>query len=785
MNHLHRIAIALLCALVAMPWPATGRTNDKKKAQKVLLYSLATQTLFSDSETPSRDEFISDLMSKMTLDEKIGQLVLTDAHEVNTGISDKIDVVGEVRKGNVGSILNAKNPESIYKMQQVAAEESRLKIPLLVGLDVVHGLRTVFPIPLGQSCSWDTTLVREAAHIAGIESSVYGVNWTYSPMVDVAHDGRWGRIAEGNGEDPFLSSCIARQLVYGYQENMKSNTDILACLKHYALYGAVESGLDYNFVDMSRIRMFNEYLLPYQAAVEAGVKSVMSSFNVIDYMPATGNKWLLDDVLRKMWGFRGFLVTDYNGIAEMTTHGIGPKEKCAKIAFDAGTDMDMCGAAYSKYLHKLVDEGKVSEAMVNAACRRVLEAKYDLGLFKDPYRGHSIKDIEKTVRKPKFLEVARQLAGESIVLLKNDGNVLPLKKQGKIAVIGPLGNAGRNLYGCWTGLGSEQPNQSIFEAISEAVGKNGEVKYARGSNVFANPDFEAAGQIKNFDVGRDPRSAEEMRDEAVKLAEASDVVIATLGELSDMTGESQSRTDLEMPDVQRQLLEALLKTGKPVVLLYTTGRPVAMRWEKANVPVIVETWFGGTEAAHAIADVVFGDRNPSGKLTTTFPQVTGQLPFTYARYRSGRPTPINSKFIKYSSNYMDVTMAPAFPFGYGLSYTTYKYGDLSLSAPTMGSSDKVTASLTVTNTGSRAGDEVVQLYIHDVEASIVRPIKELKGFHRIHLEPGESKKVDFEITEPMLRFYNAQLEHVSEPGEFEIMVGPNSLDLQTQKLTLQ
>ena len=751
--------------------------------------ALISASVFAGSGKPkkvkvSKDEFINGLMGKMTLDEKIGQLVLPDGHEANTGVSDKTDIYGDIKKGLVGSVLNVSDPKAIRELQRVAVNESRLKIPLLVGLDVIHGFRTIFPIPLAQSCSWDTALVRKAARIAAIEASAYGVNWNYSPMVDVAHDGRWGRIAEGNGEDPFLSACIAKSLVYGYQEDMKKNTDVAACLKHYALYGAVESGLDYNFVDMSRVRMFNEYMLPYQAAVEAGVRSVMSSFNVIDFMPASGNKWLLDDVLRKKWGFKGFTVTDYNGIGEMTSHGIDGQERCAELAAKAGIDIDMCSQAYLKHLKDLVKSGKVSMETVNTLCRRVLEAKWELGLFEDANRGHSEKEVETAVRKKEYFDIARQLAGESIVLLKNDGNVLPLKKQGKIAVIGPLAKAGRNLYGCWTGNGSSQPNLSIYEAIKEAVGNNGEVTYARGSNVFANPDYEAAGQIKNFDVGRDSRSAEEMVNEAVNVAKNSDVVIATLGELADMTGESQSRADLEMPDVQRELYKALLKTGKPVVLLYITGRPVAMRWEKANAPVIVETWFGGTEAAHAIADVVFGDRNPSGKLTTTFPQITGQLPFTYARYRSGRPVDPNAKFVKYAQNYMDVTMAPAYPFGYGMSYTTYKYGELTLSANSMDKDGKVTASLTVSNTGNRAGDEVVQLYIHDIAASVIRPVKELKGFKRVHLEAGETKKVEFEITEPMLKFYNADLQFASEPGDFDIMVGPNSSDVQTKKLTL-
>lgn len=758
------ITIFAFCALAVSP---SFASRDKGKKIKV-----------------SKDQFITELMGKMTLDEKIGQLVLPDGHGMTTGISEETDLYGDIKKGLVGSILNVSDPKAIRSLQKVAVNESRLKIPLLVGLDVIHGFRTIFPIPLAQSCSWDTTLVRKAARVAAIEASAYGVNWTYSPMVDVAHDARWGRIAEGNGEDPFLSACIAKSLVYGYQEDMKKNTNIAACLKHYALYGAVESGLDYNFVDMSRIRMFNEYMLPYQAAVEAGVRSVMSSFNVIDFMPASGNKWLIDDVLRKKWGFKGFTVTDYNGIAEMTSHGIDQQKRCAELAADAGIDIDMCSQAYLKYLHKLVDEGKVSEETINTMCRRVLEAKWELGLFEDANRGHSEKEVTTAVRKKEFIDLARQLAGESIVLLKNEGNVLPLKKQGKIAVIGPLGKSGRNLYGCWTGNGSSQPALGIYDAIKEAVGNNGEVVYARGSNVFANPDWEAAGQIKNFDVGRDSRSAEDMIKEAVEVAKNSDVVIATLGELTDMTGESQSRADLEMPDVQRDLFKALLKTGKPVVLLYITGRPVAMRWEKANAPVIVETWHGGTEAAHAIADVVFGDRNPSGKLTTTFPQVTGQLPFTYARYRGGRPVDPNSKFIKYSQNYMDVTMAPAYPFGYGISYTTYKYGKLSLSANSMDKNGKVIASLTVTNTGNRAGDEIVQLYIHDIAASIIRPVKELKGFKRVHLDAGESKTVEFEISEPMLKFYNADLQFVSEPGDFEIMVGPNSMDVQTLKLTL-
>ena len=732
----------------------------------------------------SEEAFITGLMDRMTLDEKIGQLVLPDGHGMTTGISEQTDLYGDIKKGLVGSVLNVSDPKAIRALQKAAVNESRLKIPLLVGLDVVHGFRTIFPIPLAQSCSWDTVLVRKAARVAAIEASAYGINWTYSPMVDVAHDARWGRIAEGNGEDPFLSACIAGALVQGYQENMKKNTNIAACLKHYALYGAVESGLDYNFVDMSRIRMFNEYMLPYQAAVEAGVMSVMSSFNVIDYMPASGNKWLMDDVLRKKWGFKGFTVTDYNGIAEMTSHGVGPQERCTELAANAGIDIDMCSQAYLKYLRKLVESGRISEETINAMCRRVLEAKWKLGLFEDANRGHSEKEVTTAVRKKEYIDIARQLAGESMVLLKNDGQVLPLKKQGRIAVIGPLAKSGRNLYGCWTGPGASQPNLGIYDAVKEAVGSKADVVYARGSNVFSNPDYEAAGQIGNYEVGRDARPAEEMIKEAVATAGSSDVVIAALGELSDMTGESQSRADLEMPDVQRDLLKALLKTGKPVVLLYITGRPVAMRWEKGNVPVILQTWFGGTEAAHAIADVVFGDRNPSGKLTTTFPQVTGQLPFTYSRYRGGRPVDPNAKFIKYAQNYMDVTMAPAYPFGYGMSYTTYKYGKLSLSSATMRSGDKVKASLVVTNTGNRAGDEVVQLYIHDKAASIIRPVKELKGFRRIHLEAGESKTVEFEINEEMLKFYNADLQFVSEPGDFDIMVGPNSSDLQTLQLTL-
>ena len=730
------------------------------------------------------DKFIDGLMSKMTLEEKLGQLNLLSVGDVSTGSVLNSPVGAEVEKGRCGGILNINGLDKIKAMQEVAVKRTRLHIPLLVGMDVVHGYQTIFPIPLALAASWNPDAAEQCARIAAKEASANGIDWTYSPMVDIALDARWGRIAEGNGEDPFLSACIAKSLVYGYQEDMKKNTNIAACLKHYALYGAVESGLDYNFVDMSRIRMFNEYMLPYQAAVEAGVRSVMSSFNVIDFMPASGNKWLIDDVLRKKWGFKGFTVTDYNGIAEMTSHGIDQQKRCAELAADAGIDIDMCSQAYLKYLHKLVDEGKVSEETINTMCRRVLEAKWELGLFEDANRGHSEKEVTTAVRKKEFIDLARQLAGESIVLLKNEGNVLPLKKQGKIAVIGPLGKSGRNLYGCWTGNGSSQPALGIYDAIKEAVGNNGEVVYARGSNVFANPDWEAAGQIKNFDVGRDSRSAEDMIKEAVEVAKNSDVVIATLGELTDMTGESQSRADLEMPDVQRDLFKALLKTGKPVVLLYITGRPVAMRWEKANAPVIVETWHGGTEAAHAIADVVFGDRNPSGKLTTTFPQVTGQLPFTYARYRGGRPVDPNSKFIKYSQNYMDVTMAPAYPFGYGISYTTYKYGKLSLSANSMDKNGKVTASLTVTNTGNRAGDEIVQLYIHDIAASIIRPVKELKGFKRVHLDAGESKTVEFEISEPMLKFYNADLQFVSEPGDFEIMVGPNSMDVQTLKLTL-
>ena len=625
-------------------------------------------------------------------------------------------------------------------------EESRLGIPLLFGMDVIHGYETIFPIPLGLSCTWDMKAIEESARIAAVEASADGISWTFSPMVDVSRDPRWGRVSEGNGEDPFLGAAIARAMIRGYQgKDMSRNDEIMACVKHFALYGASEAGRDYNTVDMSRQRMFNEYMLPYQAAVEAGVGSVMASFNEVDGVPATGSKWLMTDVLRKQWGFDGFVVTDYTGINEMIDHGMGDQQTVAALALNAGVDMDMVSDAFSGTLKKSVEEGKVSAAAIDAACRRILEAKYKLGLFDDPYKYCDVNRPKKQIFTKEHRAIARKTASESFVLLKNEG-VLPLSKKGTIAVVGPLANTRSNMPGTWSVAAVLDNAPSLVEGLREVVGDRAKVVTAKGSNLIGDADYEKRATMFGRELHRDNRTDRELLDEALKVAAGADVIVAALGESSEMSGESSSRTNLEMPDVQRALLQELLKTGKPVVLVLFTGRPLVLTWEEEHVPAILNVWFGGSEAAYAISDVLFGDVNPSGKLTATFPQNVGQIPLFYNHKNTGRPLQEGRWFEKFRSNYLDVSNEPLYPFGYGLSYTTFAYSDIHLSSTEMSADGELTATVTVTNTGSRDGAEVVQLYIRDLVGSVTRPVKELKGFEKIFLKAGESRKVSFSIT---------------------------------------
>ena len=728
-------------------------------------------------------EFIDDLMSKMTLQEKIGQLNLMVAGDITTGQAMNTQVGGAIAAGNMGGIFNIKGAKEIREMQELAVKKSRMGIPLLVGMDVIHGYETIFPIPLALSCSWDMAAVEQSAAIAAKEASADGINWTFSPMVDVTLDARWGRYSEGNGEDPYLGSLITKAMVRGYQGDYSRTDNIMACVKHFALYGASESGRDYNTVDMSRVRMYNQYLPPYKAGAEAGAGTFMSSFNLVDGVPATANKWLLDDLLRGEWGYDGMVVTDYGSIGEMLSHSVSANlQEAAAQALKAGTDMDMCSMGFIATLEKSLKEGKVSETDIDKACRRVLEAKYKLGLFKDPYKYCDPKRRKKDIFNDENRRAARDIAAETFVLLKNEGNLLPLKKQGKVALIGPLANTRANLAGTWCVAYTPDKYSTLKEGMERALAGKATLLYAQGSNITRDAELQKAGEFgKTIERGDDAQ----MKAEALAVAKEADVIVAALGETADMSGECASRTDLCLPDVQMELLQELNKLGKPIVLLNFSGRPTVMNWESEHIPAILNVWFGGSEAADAICDVVFGDKVPSGKLTMSMPQAVGQEPLYYNHQPTGRPVPEGTKeFRKYQSNYLDVRNDPLYPFGYGLSYTTFSYSDLQLSATEMSPTGSVEASVTVTNTGNVDATEIVQLYIRDLVASVSRPVKELKGFERITLKAGESKNVTFTITPEMLKFYNYDLKYVLEPGDFSIMVGPNSRDLKTAKLTV-
>lgn len=722
--------------------------------------------------------FIDALMKKMTLEEKIGQLNLPGSGDIVTGQASNSDIGKKIKEGKVGGLFNIKSVAKIRAVQKVAVEETRLKIPLIFGMDVIHGYETVFPIPLGLSCSWDMQLIEQSAHIAAVEASADGICWTFSPMTDLCRDPRWGRIAEGSGEDPYLGAQIGGAMVRGYQgKSLAANNTILSCVKHFALYGASEAGRDYGTTDMSRYRMYNEYFPPYKGAVDAGAGSVMASFNEIDGIPATANRWLMTNVLRNQWGFKGFVVTDYTGIGEMTSHGIGDTPAVSRAAMNAGIDMDMVSEAFLTTLMKSVKEGKVSVAQIDAACRRILEAKYKLGLFDDPYRYCDENRAKTEVFTPAHRKIARETAAQSFVLLKNQKNILPLKKSGTIALVGPLADNRENMPGTWAVAARFNEAITVLQGMKEVAGSTVRILHARGSNLDADSLFEERAGMFGKSLRRDSRPADVMIKEAVDIAYQSDVVVVAAGESAEMSGESSSRTSIEIPQVQKDLIHALLKTGKPVVLVLFTGRPLAIKWESENVPAILNVWFGGSEAGYAIADVLFGDVNPSGKLTTTWPQNVGQIPLFYNHKNTGRPLQ-GEWFQKFKSNYLDVTNEPVYPFGYGLSYTSFSYSDLKLSSNYLKSNQTLTASVNVTNTGKYTGKEVVQLYIRDVIGSVTRPVKELKGFQKIELKPGETKNITFKVTPEDLKFYNYDLKYDWEPGEFEIMIGTNSRDVK-------
>lgn len=757
------------------------------------------------------NRFIDALMKRMTVDEKIGQLNLPVTGDITTGQAKSSDIAGRIKRGEVGGLFNLKGVEKIRDVQKLAVENSRLGIPLLFGMDVIHGYETIFPIPLGLSCTWDMKAIEESARIAAIEASADGISWTFSPMVDISRDPRWGRVSEGSGEDPFLGSLIARAMIQGYQgeklaDQLKRNDEIMACVKHFALYGAAEGGRDYNTVDMSRQRMYNEYFPPFEAAIEAGVGSVMASFNEVDGIPATANKWLMSDVLRSQWGFNGFVVTDYTGISEMTDHGIGDLQTVSARAINAGVDMDMVSDGFVGTLKKSIQEGKVSMMTLNTACRRILEAKYKLGLFDDPYKYCDPKRPARDIFTRAHRDAARRIASESFVLLKNDNQTLPLKPTGTIAVIGPLADTQSNMPGTWSVAAVLDRSPSLIEGLREMVsrmdemplnqpnepwyiplmenGANINLLYAKGSNLISDAAYEERATMFGRSLNRDNRTDAELLKEALETANKADVIVAALGESSEMSGESSSRTDLNLPDVQQTLLKELVATGKPVVLVLFTGRPLILNWEQDNVPAILNVWFGGSEAAYAIGDVLFGRVNPSGKLTMSFPQNVGQIPLYYAHKNTGRPLHDGKWFEKFRSNYLDVTNEPLYPFGFGLSYTTFAYSDISLSQSSMDMQGMITASVDVSNTGLLPGGEVVQLYIRDLVGSTTRPVKELKGFERIYLQPGQTRTVTFKIAPEMLKFYDYDLQYVIEPGDFQVMIGSNSRDVKTAAFTV-
>ena len=760
--------LLMLCAMMMLPVAGWAQKKAKKQVEPI---------------KPMK-EFADELMARMTLEEKIGQLNLQVAGDIVTGGAVNTDVGRRISNGQIGGVFNLKGADRIRELQDIAVKQSRLGIPLIIGMDVIHGYETVFPIPLALSCSWDEQAVEQSAHIAAKEASADGICWTFSPMVDICIDARWGRTAESNGEDPYLSSKLGQAMVRGYEGNALTSPDnILSCVKHYALYGGAEAGRDYNTVDMSHLRMYNQYFPPYKASAEAGAGSFMSSFNIVDGVPATANSWLINDVLRGQWGFEGMVVTDYGSINEMLQHGVGGDQKGASaMALKAGTDMDMCAEGFLNTLKQSYEDGTISMRDIDKACRRVLEAKYKLGLFQNAYKYCDASRRAKDIFTPENRKIARDIAAETFVLLKNAGNILPLNQDRKIALIGPLANDRANLSGTWAVAATPERYTTLKEAMERRMG-NGQLLFAQGCNICLDAEEQKAGEFgKNIPRVDDTQA----RLEALRIAREADVIVCAMGETADMSGEAASRSKLEIPDVQRELLAELVKTGKPVVLLHFSGRATVLTWEQEHVDAIMNVWFGGTETAEAICDVLFGDKSPSGHLTVTMPQALGQVPIYYNHLNTGRPVPEGiDHFNKYASNYLDVRNDPLYPFGYGLSYTTFAYGDLVMSGKEMGMNGELTASVTVTNTGSRDADEVVQLYIRDLQASVSRPVKELKGFRRIHLKAGESQKVSFPITRNELFFYNACGQEVMEPGEFDIMVGSNSCDVQSARILVK
>jgi beta-glucosidase len=742
----------------------------------VLILRLNYASAQTKAEEAKMNVFVSNLMSKMTLDEKIGQLNLVTSGRAITGSVVNKDVEARIKKGEIGGVFGLYGAADVKKIQDVAVRESRLHIPLIFGLDVIHGHRTIFPIPLGTSASWDMGLIEQSARIAATEATAEGLNWVFSPMVDIARDPRWGRISEGAGEDPFLGGQIAKAMVRGYQGgNMKDADAVMACVKHFALYGGAEAGREYNTVDMSLIKMYQDYLPPYKAAVDAGAGSFMSSFNTINGIPATANHWLLTDLLRKQWGFKGFVVSDYTSLSEVTNHGLGDLQTVSTLALKAGLDMDMVSEGFLSTLKKSLKQGKVSQQEIDLACRRVLEAKYKLGLFQNPDKSINPEREKTDVFTDANRAFARKIAEHSFVLLKNSNQTLPLKKSGTIALVGPLADNHSEMLGTWVIAGDPSKSISVIDGIKNAVGNNATILYAHGANFTDDSLLSARAFPFGQNQVKDKRSPQEMISEAVETAKKADVVVAVVGESANMTGESSSRSDISIPENQRDLLKALAQTGKPLVIVLFNGRPLTLTWEDQHANAILDVWAPGTEAGNAIADVLFGDYNPSGKITATFPRSVGQIPIYYNHKNTGRPFDGHGP-AKFKSDYLDISNDPLYPFGYGLSYTTFSYGDVKLNKTSLKGNETLKATVTVTNTGKYKGEEVVQLYVSQPVASISRSVEELKNYQKIELQPGESKDVTFDISTEALKFYNDQLVYDWEPGRFIVRIGTNSAD---------
>lgn len=751
-----------------------------KKIISIAVALLFAQVSFAQNDVTAKAKV---LMAKMTLEEKIGQLnLVTPGGGALTGSVVSADVESKIKNGLVGGLFGIYSPEKIRKAQDLAVKQSRLHIPMIFGLDVIHGHKTIYPIPLGLSASWDLGMIQNVAAMAAKEATADGLNWAFSPMVDIARDPRWGRISEGSGEDPYLGGEIAKAVVRGYQgKSLSLNNTMMACVKHFALYGGAEAGREYNTVDMSKIKMYEYYLPPYKAAIDAGAGSIMSSFNEIDGVPASANQWLLTDLLRKQWGFKGFVVSDYTSVNEMTAHGIGDLQTVSARALKAGLDMDMVGEGMLTTLQKSLKEGKVTVADIDQACLRILEAKYKLGLFDDPYRYIDETRPAKDILTTENRSIVRSMAAHSMVLLKNNNQLLPLKKSGTIALVGPLADNRRNMLGTWVVAGDWNKSVSVYEGIKNAVGNNANIIYAKGANITDDAEFAKHVNVFGMQADIDSRTPTDMINEAVETAKKSDIIVAVVGESADMSGESSSRADISIPASQQALLKALSATGKPLVIVLINGRPLTLVWEKEHANAILDAWAPGTEAGNAVADVLFGDYNPSGKITATFPRSVGQIPIYYNHKNTGRPYDGKGS-PKFKSNYLDESNDPLFPFGFGLSYTKFEYSPIHLSKTSLTGNEKLIASVDIKNVGSYAGEEVVQLYISDPVASVTRAVKDLKGFQKIALKSGETKTIEFEITPEQLSFYNSELKRVWEAGDFIIQIGTNSAEVKSAKV---